>query len=218
MPRRRRAFSCAIIEHMFDNFARRAGERDSHPSPYRADMPPLSAHAVAAAIRARKPDVGTLTLHKLLYYAQGHHLADFGHPLFSDSVSAYDNGPIVGRFWFAERHDETPPVSRQPDEAELNTMGFVLSRYGHLTGPQLIDKTHGEAPWQRADETRPPGGRVRIEESWMQEFFQSPAVPALSRRSEIAEAAMDAEPADLSVKSDDLDLLRTQVNRAVSGG
>jgi hypothetical protein len=35
----------------------------------------VSAHDVAAALRARLPDLPTKKLHKLLYYCQGHHLA-----------------------------------------------------------------------------------------------------------------------------------------------
>jgi uncharacterized phage-associated protein len=35
-------------------------------------------------------------LHKLLYYCQGHHLATFGLPLFDESISAWDMGPVVG--------------------------------------------------------------------------------------------------------------------------
>jgi uncharacterized phage-associated protein len=49
----------------------------------------VSARDVAAAIRERLPRVPTKKLHKLLYYCQGHHLAHFGKPLFSDTISAW---------------------------------------------------------------------------------------------------------------------------------
>ena len=56
-------------------------------------MPTLSAHSVAVELRHRLPGVGVKKLHKLLYYCQGHHLATFGLPLFSESISAWDMGP-----------------------------------------------------------------------------------------------------------------------------
>jgi uncharacterized phage-associated protein len=70
---------------------------------------PVSAHHVAAVLRERQPGVPTKKLHKLLYYCQGHHLAAFGEPLFTDTVSAFDMRPIVGTLWHQERHGSPPP-------------------------------------------------------------------------------------------------------------
>lgn len=53
-----------------------------------------SVHDVAAAIRERLPGVGDEKLHALLYYAQGHHLAVFGEPLFAEETVAAPAG-----FW-----------------------------------------------------------------------------------------------------------------------
>jgi uncharacterized phage-associated protein len=94
----------------------------------------LSAHDVAAVLRDRLPGVPTKKLHKLLYYCQGHHLATFDKPLFSETISAWDMGPVVGTLWYAEKQGEVPRAPRQLDEAQLNTIGYVLSRYGSLTG------------------------------------------------------------------------------------
>jgi uncharacterized phage-associated protein len=73
----------------------------------------VPAREIAAALRERLPGLGTVKLHKLLYYCQGHHLATFGEPLFSDTISAWDMGPVVGTLWREEK-DGVPP-----DEAEL---------------------------------------------------------------------------------------------------
>ncbi|MCT9932484.1 DUF4065 domain-containing protein [Planotetraspora sp. A-T 1434] len=134
---------------------------------------PASAHAIAAELRQRQPGMGVKKLHKLLYYAQGHHLAAFGRPLFRESVSAWDMGPVVGQLWGAEKYGE--PVEAQPGlgEAELNTIAYVVSRYGGLTAKDLENLTHSEDPWQRANVDREPGGKARIELEWMQEFFAS---------------------------------------------
>jgi uncharacterized phage-associated protein len=134
-----------------------------------------SVHAVAAEIRRRLPGVGNVKLHKLLYYAQGHHLAAFGDPLFAETISAWDMGPVVGTFWFEQRNGLPTAADEVLDEPELNTVGYVVSRYGGLTGPDLIRLSHGEAPWQRANEHRRPGTSVRIPSENIREYFASVA-------------------------------------------
>jgi len=134
---------------------------------------PLSAHDIAAVLRERLPGLTVKKLHKLLYYCQGHHLATFGRPLFAEAVSAWDMGPVVGELWHAEKRGTPAPEPVAPDQAALNTIGYVLSRYGGLTGADLELLTHGEAPWLRADAQRPPGGSIRIEWDWLRDFFRT---------------------------------------------
>ena len=64
------------------------------------------------------------------------------------------------------------PVSTgQLDEAELNTVGYVLSRYGALTGMDLEHLTHSEPPWRLADAQRPPHASARIEIDSIRDYF-----------------------------------------------
>ena len=133
----------------------------------------VSARDVAAALRARLPGVPTKKLHKLLYYSQGHHLAHFDEPLFAETISAWDMGPVVGQLWKAERDAAPAELSTDLGEAELNTIGYVVSRYGALTGLDLEHLTHAEDPWQLADRDRPRGGSVRIEREWLRDYFRS---------------------------------------------
>src|SRR5262245_17472647 len=93
----------------------------------------VSAHDVAAELRRRMPSVGTKKLHKLLYYCQGHHLASQSEPLFAEPIGAWDMGPVVERLWRDERYQLEPPLAMALDEAALNTIGYVVSRYGALT-------------------------------------------------------------------------------------
>jgi uncharacterized phage-associated protein len=141
------------------------------------DRMSVSARDVAAALRARVPGLGTVKLHKLLYYCQGHHLATFDEPLFPDTISAWDMGPVVGTLWKAEK-DGPPAVTAALDEAALNTIGYVVSRYGGLTGKDLEHLTHGEAPWRAADRARPPGGSVPIRTDVIRDYFRTDGAPA----------------------------------------
>jgi uncharacterized phage-associated protein len=141
----------------------------------------VSAREVAAALRERLPDVGTVKLHKLLYYCQGHHLATFGEPLFAETISAWDMGPVVGTLWREERGAAPPeqgePVSAPLGEAELNTIGYVVSRYARLTGKDLENLTHSESPWLTANRIRRPGGRVTIRREWIRDYFLTDGNP-----------------------------------------
>jgi len=145
-------------------------------TPYPPDMP-VSAHDVAAVLRKRLPGVGIKKLHNLLYYCQGHHLATLGEALFGETISAWDMGPVVGTLWKAERDGDAPPVDPHLGEAELNTIGYVISRYGALTGRDLEHLTHAEDPWLTTNRHRRPGGRVRIQNDWIREYFRSNVDP-----------------------------------------
>jgi uncharacterized phage-associated protein len=181
----------------------------------------VPASAVAAALRRRLPGLPTKKLHKLLYYCQGHHLAAFGQPLFAETISAWDMGPVVGQLWHAEKHDPRPDAEMPAslDEAALNTVGYVVSRYGALSGLDLENLTHAETPWRRADERRRPGESARIEENWLAEYFLSadsdgdesepldgPAVRSWLRDAE-GRLAAPARP-------DDLDEIRARLTRS----
>lgn len=135
---------------------------------------PVSARDVAAALRERHPGLGKVKLQKLLYYAQGHHLATFGRPLFHDAIYAWDMGPVVPSVWKEERDGDpwvAETVAPSLGEAELNTVGYVLSRYGNLSGKDLENLSHSEAPWRDANTRRLPGGSVCIEQEAIREFF-----------------------------------------------
>ena len=140
-------------------------------------MPPVSAHDVAAELRRALPGVPVKKLHKLLYYCQGHHLAHFGEPLFREPIMAYDMGPLVANLWKAEKEGLPAPSPEALDAGQLNTVGYVVSRYGRLTGTDLERLTHNESPWQQADETRPAGGSVRISQDTIKEFFRAAGGP-----------------------------------------
>jgi uncharacterized phage-associated protein len=134
-----------------------------------------SAYRVAAELRTRVPGIGVKKLHKLLYYCQGHHLGTFGRPLFPESISAWDMGPVVGTLWHAEKERSVEPGPPISDEAILNTIGYVVSRYGNLTGNDLERLTHAEDPWRDADQNRAAGGSVRIPNDEIERFFRSNA-------------------------------------------
>jgi uncharacterized phage-associated protein len=137
----------------------------------------VSAHDVAAELRARMPGLGTKKLHKLLYYCQGHHLGVFGSALFAEPVEAWDMGPVVATLWAAEKRGAAGGRRAVLDEAALNTIGFVLHEYGSLRGDELEARTHAESPWRRADAGRRPGTGATIRPEWIRDHFRGSAEP-----------------------------------------
>ncbi len=135
-------------------------------------------HDVAAYILNERGSMTTMKLQKLVYYCQGWSLAWDGEPIFHEKIRAWANGPVVyelfdlhrGRFRVA-KWPEGDPNALTKDEAQ--TIDAVLDGYGHLSGQQLINKTHEERPWLEARGKTPLGApsstEVRLDV--IQDFF-----------------------------------------------
>jgi hypothetical protein len=106
-------------------------------------------------------------------------------------------------------------------------VGYVIYRYGGLTGLDLERLSHAESPWQRADPDREPGGSTQIRPEWMLEHFRGDleAQPDEWARLDPAEVAdwlaeaasrrqAPARPDDLGVATTGSCLL----SRMISGG
>jgi len=115
--------------------------------PASVDAVTTPAAAIAARLRELLPGAGEVKIHKLLYYVQGYHLAWNGRPAFAETIEAWINGPVVAELWRAEKYD--PPTEHEPfDAGVLEVVFMVASRYGHLSGKDLIKLTHNEDPWR----------------------------------------------------------------------
>lgn len=112
--------------------------------------------------------VSNLKLQKLLYYAQGWHLALFDCPLFEDRFEAWVHGPVVrslyGRFkghGYKNIDDEveTPALPEETEEflRELYAEYFSLDAY------ELELMTHRESPWINARQGLAPDEPSRRE-------------------------------------------------------
>jgi uncharacterized phage-associated protein len=108
----------------------------------------VSAHDVADLVRARLGDVGTLKLHKLLYFMQGWHMAAYGGPLFREELRAWEMGPVVSDLWADEKYGRSRPAPVSLHDDDLATVDYILDRYGRLTGGDLMRLTHADGPWR----------------------------------------------------------------------
>lgn len=96
-----------------------------------------------------------LKLQKLLYYAQGFHLAVHNEPLFAEEIEAWAHGPVVPTVWQIYRgkgSDPIPPTDGfDPEsipEVTRQLLDEVYEVYGQFTAWRLREMTHAEAPWK----------------------------------------------------------------------
>jgi len=136
----------------------------------------VSAHDIAAELRRRKPGIGNYSLHKLLYFAQGYHLAWTGRPLFREHIEAWRDGPVVAQLWYDERHHQPVRGPGALQEGDLRVIDYVLSRHGMLSAAELIELTHAEgSPWDQVRDRDSPGQNEEITTDSMAEWFQKDA-------------------------------------------
>jgi uncharacterized phage-associated protein len=124
-------------------------------------------------------------LHKLLYYAQGHHAAVTGQPLFTEAIEAAETGPVVAGFAGLDVNE----VRGELDNAQRVSLAYVVSRYGRLSILDLQHLTRSEPPYRQARRA----GRSAIDLQDMVAYFKGDGAPfdafeALPRD----QAAMDA--------------------------
>jgi uncharacterized phage-associated protein len=120
---------------------------------------PMTAHDVAhyfvSLVDEEEGDsISNLKLQKLLYYAQGFHLAFFDRPLFTESIKAWKHGPAVPQVYHEYKDfgaNPIPVTKVNLDDYPQETREFldeVYSVYGQFTAPKLLQLTHSEPPWK----------------------------------------------------------------------
>jgi uncharacterized phage-associated protein len=120
----------------------------------------LSARMVARYIRLIAEDkddlISHLKLHKLMYYAQGYHLAIHGTPLFPEEIRVWTYGPAVPDLWKGCEDFSTSavPFIRGLDldafsEQETEVMKDVYRDYGQYAEWRLREIVFAERPVAR---------------------------------------------------------------------
>ncbi len=117
----------------------------------------------------RVANAGSDKLHKLLYYAQGHHAAITGQPLFLNSIIADENGPIIAGFGVAESEVPRGDLAN----SQLVSIAYVVSRYGNLSILDLQHLSMAEPPYRQTRDA----GRREIELQDMVAYFKGDGAP-----------------------------------------
>jgi uncharacterized phage-associated protein len=107
--------------------------------------------------------LSNLKLQKLVYYAQGFHLALHGAPLFSEKLEAWEHGPVVPPLYRSFKQHGAEPIPAPEGgidrtaypEHIVELLDEVYSVYGQFAASKLRRMTHEEPPWREAYAVRP---------------------------------------------------------------
>ncbi len=144
-------------------------------------MPTASVLDVARYILEKLGSMTAMKLQKLVYYCQAWSLVWDGFPLFSESIEAWANGPVVRKLFEAHREQfNVYPSGLQGNiesltAVEKQTIDSVLDYYGDKPSQWLSDLTHMEDPWKNARADLPDGTRSdrEITLASMHQYYES---------------------------------------------
>lgn len=123
-------------------------------------------------------NITNLKLQKLLYYAQGFHLAITGRPLFDDPIQAWEYGPVVPSIYRAYRDYRAQAIPRPEDgfddsrfsKETRDILDEVATVYGQFSAVRLMQLTHAEPPWKGTERNEV------ISQKAMAEYFKTQLV------------------------------------------
>ena len=103
--------------------------------------------------------ISHLKLQKLLYYAQGFHLALTGCSLFEEDILNWPHGPVVKEVYdiYKSHGRSALPVPENTDFSSFttqqkSTIDEAYNVYGQFSAWKLRQMTHEEPPWQDTNE------------------------------------------------------------------
>lgn len=138
---------------------------------------------VAWADTEEPTDLTNLKLQKVLYYAQGHYLANQGQPLFSEDIQAWSHGPVVPGVYHRFKRFGSAPLqldetsSFKWDDVDHATTQFLIriwNTYGALAAWRLRNMTHDERPW--LETFKPKVSNLVIPHDALRSFFATRSV------------------------------------------
>jgi uncharacterized phage-associated protein len=144
--------------------------------------PPYPALIIAkwfiAWAEAEADELSNLKLQKLLYYSQGHYLAEYDIALFSEPIQAWSHGPVVPKVYYEYKdsgsssirlQDSDPFEWNDVDPGTADFLSKVWNTYGGYSAGWLRNMTHEEKPWKDHWRDGEVGNQIPREE--IREFF-----------------------------------------------
>ena len=102
--------------------------------------------------------ITNLKLQKILYFAQAYYLSKIGKPLFSDSIKAWEYGPVVPEVYHKFKAKGSNPIIGEEDKSSLSdenkeTLKKIWGTFGGYSASKLVDVVHTHTPWKDAYQT-----------------------------------------------------------------
>ena len=121
--------------------------------------------------------ISNLKLQKLVYYAQGFHLAMYEKPLYNDIIEAWEHGPVIPILYHHYKEHGADPIPF-PSEIDFSKysknvkdlLDEVYGTYGQFSAWKLRNMTHSESPYLSAYNN--PVNKI-ITHELMKEYFKT---------------------------------------------
>ncbi len=99
--------------------------------------------------------ISNLKLQKLVYYAQGFHLAIKDEPFFGESIEAWQHGPVTPELYHNKKQYGSCAIPVNVDfdpevfsGEQVELLNEIYDVYGQFSAWKLRNMTHEEAPWK----------------------------------------------------------------------
>lgn len=111
-------------------------------------------------LKLSQPEVGdvitNLKIQKLVYYAQGFHLALYGKTFFNEDIVNWEHGPVVVDLYhdFKSFGQNPIPIPEEdiPEDLfsseQMELLEEISQVYGQFSAWKLRNMTHEERPWK----------------------------------------------------------------------
>lgn len=143
------------------------------------------ANAFIQLANEKHESITNMKLQKLVYFAQGFHVATKdGQSLFDDPIEAWQYGPVIPqlyhkfKLYFAGRIPESHPFQtiEALSDDEMNTVRWVYDNLGQYTAIQLSNFSHADdSPWFKVFHGDAGDGIIPVAE--MKDYFKRLLVP-----------------------------------------
>jgi len=130
---------------------------------------------IANGANSEESGISNLKLQKLVYYAQGFHLALFDAPLFDEDLEAWTHGPVAPSIYHQYKQHGSSPIPAPDYELneefsaeQLDFLSEVHDVFGQFSAWKLRNMTHDEPPWLENEDSA-----STIPKTTMQEYFKT---------------------------------------------
>jgi uncharacterized phage-associated protein len=125
--------------------------------------------------------ISNLKLQKLVYYAQGFHLALYDKPLFKEEIQAWTHGPVIPDLYYAYKEYGSNAIPRPNDvdfsiydDRTKELLDEVYEVHGQFSAWKLRNMTHEELPWKTIYSNSGSGSVIPV--PLLQSFFKTQLV------------------------------------------
>jgi len=119
--------------------------------------------------------ISNFKLQKLVYYAQGFHLAIYNEPLFGEDIEAWTHGPVVPDLYHLYKCHGFGAIPKPTDidfdiysDEVTELLDEVYDVFGQFSAWKLRNMTHEEPPWEKSKKHA-----GIISKSSMKEYFKT---------------------------------------------